>query len=184
MATKDEDVQRARSRVALTVYVMTVLGTLAWLGAVAAAPYLRSRGHGAAASLIYAVFSPVCHQIPARSFHWAGFPMAVCGRCLGIYAGFLAGLLAFPPVERLSLKSRPGSGLLRDRLPKARVFLAFSFPMALDFAAGLLGLWNSTNAVRFATGAVWGALLPFYFLPGVLGLFARRAVLANRAAKP
>src|SRR5512135_2770588 len=151
--------------IARWVYSATVLGSLSWLGAIVLAPYLRSRGHGAAASFLYTLFAPVCHQIPARSFHLAGFPMAVCGRCLGIYAGFLAGLLAYPLIERLSSKEDPGPRPRRIRLPGPRVFLAFSLPIGLDFAAGLFGLWASTNAVRFATGVVWGAILPFYFLP-------------------
>lgn len=184
---------RLSNRLARSVYGATVLGSLAWLGAVLLAPYLRSRGHGAVASFIYAIFAPVCHQIPGRSFHLAGFPMAVCGRCLGIYAGFQAGLLGYPLIERLSARSNPGSPPFRCRLPRPRVFLALSLPIGLDFAAGLFGLWDSRNAVRLATGVLWGVLLPFYFLPGVLGLFARRvkggppassAGLANRAIKP
>lgn len=193
MATADDDGESVRDRLAHLVYAATVLGSVLWLGAVVLAPWLRSRGHVAAASFIYSIFAPVCHQIPARSFHWAGFPMAVCGRCLGIYAGFLAGLIANPWVERFSPRRDVGSRPHRYRLPRPLVFLAFSLPIALDFAAGLIGLWDSTNTVRFATGALWGGLLPFYFLPGVLGLFARRAErgprpaeagLDNRGAKP
>ena len=192
MDATNEEVSGARNGLARTIYLATFLGTVAWLGAIVLAPYLRSRGHGAAASFLYALFAPVCHQIPGRSFRLAGFPLAVCGRCLGIYVGFLAGLLGYPWIDRLTSKRSLGTGPRRYGLPKPRVFLAFSLPIGLDFAAGLIGLWDSTNAVRFATGAAWGALLPFYFLPGVVGLFARRAGggarppgagLDNRAAK-
>src|SRR5699024_9330561 len=40
------------------------------------------------------LFHGLCHQIPERSFWINGQPMAVCSRCFGIYAGFLAGLIS------------------------------------------------------------------------------------------
>ena len=43
-------------------------------------------------------FAAVCHQIPDRSFAWAGAPLAVCARCLGLYAG--AALAAALPLPR------------------------------------------------------------------------------------
>jgi uncharacterized membrane protein len=38
----------------------------------------------------------------------------------------------------------------------------------VDAAGNLLGIWTSLNAVRFLTGIVWGLILPFYFLVGLL----------------
>jgi uncharacterized membrane protein len=151
------------------VFALTLLGTLAWLGAILLAPVLRSRSSGAA-PFLYAVFSPICHQIPGRSFFISGFPMAVCGRCFGIYAGFLAGVLLYPFVR----------GFRRLALPSARLFVLASLPAGLDVLLGLSGVWQSPIGVRFATGLVWGSLLPFYFITGVaelvLGLTGRKAV--------
>ena len=39
------------------------------------------------------VFSFLCHQDPSRTFHPGGEPLAMCARCVGVYAGFL---LAWP----------------------------------------------------------------------------------------
>ncbi len=83
------------------VWLAALLGILVWNGAVFLAPLLRGRGHPLSA-LIYAAFAPTCHQLPGRSFYLCGFPLPVCGRCLGIYAGFLLGVLAYPFVRGFS----------------------------------------------------------------------------------
>jgi uncharacterized membrane protein len=151
-------------RTVLLVYGFTFIGTLAWIGAIFLAPYLKSRSSGAAASFLYAIFSPVCHQIPSRSFYFHGFPLAVCGRCLGIYAGFLAGLVIYPFAR----------GFSKIALPSGRLFILLSLPVGADFVGGLLGLWASPNWIRFSTGFLWGVILPFYFMTGVSELLLRR----------
>ncbi len=151
------------------VYVLTFVGTLLWLAAIWAAPLLRARGFRGAA-LFYAAFAPVCHQRPERSFFASGYPLAVCGRCLGIYLGFLAGVLVFPWLGR-----RFGG-----RVPPARLLIALTLPIGFDAAGNLLGLWASGNAVRLATGFVWGAVLPFYFIPGVAEAGLQRAARKHK----
>jgi len=150
-----------RNRI-LPVYLVTLIGTLAWLGAIVLAPYLRSRGIPPA-RFIYFCFSPVCHQIPGRSFSVFGYPMAVCARCLGIYFGFLAGMGLYPLLR----------GFSKVRLPKAKIFLAVSLPIVADTAGNLLGLWATTNILRLATGILWGTILPFYFVAGLAELASR-----------
>lgn len=142
------------------IYGLTVAGSAMWLASLALAPYLRSRGVRLNA-LIYAVFAPTCHQIPSRCFHLWGFPMAVCGRCTGIYAGFLAGLLAVPWLV----------GLARVRMPRPFVFIALTAPVGADALGNFFGLWSTGIWLRFATGAIWGAMLPFYLLAGLYGVF-------------
>jgi uncharacterized membrane protein len=146
-------------------YAVALLGTLAWIAAIFLAPYLRSRSSGAA-SFLYAIFAPVCHQIPGRCFHFRGFPLAVCGRCLGIYVGFFGGLTVYPFVR----------GFTKLALPSVRLFVLLSLPAGIDFAGGLVGAWTSPIWVRFGTGLVWGVLLPYYFLTGVCELLLWRSV--------
>jgi len=146
------------------VFVLTLLGTLAWLAAILLAPVLRSRS-SEAAPFLYALFSPICHQIPGRSFFLRGFPMAVCGRCLGIYTGFLAGLVLYPFVR----------GFRRIALPPVKLFVLVSLPAVVDFLLGISRIWESPIGVRFATGFAWGGLLPFYFITGVSELVLWRA---------
>jgi len=138
------------------IYVMTLAGILIWLAAIILAPWLRSRSSGLSPYL-YACFSPLCHQVPGRSFALFGFPLAVCARCLGIYAGFLGGMVLY------SIR-RDFAGV---RLPKTAFFLALSAPIVLDTAANGLGLWATPNLVRFFLGFLWGLILPFYFLTGL-----------------
>jgi uncharacterized membrane protein len=153
------------------VYILTVAGAFLWIGAIFLAPWLAGRGAAGAARVIYFAFSPICHQISDRCFTLGGHPLAVCGRCLGTYAGFAAGLLLYPLVR----------GFSRIALPPAWVFLMSILPMALDGAAGVAGIWASPIGIRFATGFAWGTVLPFYFVTGVADFFvARRSRSAAR----
>jgi uncharacterized membrane protein len=159
-------------RTVLTVYILTAAGIMIWLFFIFLAPALAARGSAGAARLLYGAFSPICHQIPGRCFSFQGHPLAVCGRCLGIYTGFAAGLVLYPFVR----------GFSKIELPSVRVFLPLTLPLALDGAAGILGIWASPIGVRFATGLVWGLVLPFFFVTGLADLFlARRKRAAARA---
>ncbi|MBN1938031.1 MAG: DUF2085 domain-containing protein [Candidatus Aminicenantes bacterium] len=150
-------------RLVIRIYALTAAGAILWLGAVAAAPWLRSRGSGAA-GLFYTCFGPVCHQDPGRSFHLWGYPLAVCARCLGVYMGFAGGLILYPFVR----------GFSSTRLPVLRTLIAASFPIVFDTGANVLGLWDTAGMLRFLTGFLWGLVLPFYFLTGLAELFASR----------
>jgi uncharacterized membrane protein len=156
--------EAAVRRTVIPVFALTLAGTLAWLSAIFLAPYLKSRSP-AAAAFLYSLFSPVCHQIPGRSFTFDGYPLAVCGRCLGIYTGFLAGLAIYPFAR----------GFSRISLPPGSLFLLLSVPIGLDFAGGFLRIWASPIGLRFAVGALWGVLLPFYFITGVSELVLWRS---------
>lgn len=151
-----------------TVYLLAAAGAAVWLAGVFAAPWLAGRGASGAARFVYSVFSPLCHQIPNRCFTLQGHPLAVCVRCLGIYTGFAAGLVLYPLVR----------GFSRPTLPSGRTLLLMTSPMALDAVAGIAGVWSSPVAVRFATGFLWGTLLPFYFIAGVADFLAARRVRA------
>lgn len=126
--------------------------TAGWLAAVAAALVLVGLaalpplvGEGLRAALMHG-FAAVCHQMPERSLHVDGVPLAVCHRCLGIYAGVLLGALVFPLMPR---------GLLRGR--RAGVLLVLcGLPTAADWAVDVLDLWANTPVSRMTTGALFG----------------------------
>ncbi|HPW18756.1 MAG TPA: DUF2085 domain-containing protein [Candidatus Aminicenantes bacterium] len=166
------------ARTVRAVYAATAAVAVLWLLGIFLAPWLAARGAPGASRALYALFSPVCHQAAGRCFTLLGRPLAVCGRCLGIYAGFAAGLLAYPLLRGLSAE---------PALPPARAFVLAVLPLAVDGTAGVLGLWRSPLGLRFATGLAWGTLLPFYALAGAVGLARllreRRAerALENRA---
>ena len=138
-----------------TVYFFTIIGTLVWIGAIFLAPYLKNHSYPLH-HVIYAAFSPICHQIESRCFVLFEHPLAVCTRCLGIYFGFLAGSLAYPLIR----------GFKQITLPRTRTFLLVSAPICIDAAANFTGLWSTGGWVRFLVGAIWGLILPYYFIPG------------------
>jgi uncharacterized membrane protein len=145
------------------IYTSTLMGIVLWIILIVLAPYLKSQS-SFLAKFIYAVFAPTCHQIPSRCFHIFGHPMAVCSRCMGIYAGFFLGTVVFPFIRGFSAPS----------FPRARAIILFSVPMAIDVAGHLSGMWSSSNATRFLTGVLWGIILPFYFIAGISDYFLRR----------
>lgn len=154
------------------VWLLTVCGALAWLAGIFLAPWLAAHGASGASRVVYSLYAPVCHQIPSRCFWLQGHALAVCGRCLGIYAGFAAGLFLYPLVR----------GFSRPTLPAALLFALLTLPLAVDGLAGFVRIWRSPIGVRFATGFVWGAILPFYFVAGLADLLrARKDRAAARA---
>lgn len=120
-------------------YWLLVAGSLGWLGLVVLAPWARSQSWPVS-GLLYAFFAPVCHQIPERSFHCFGFPLAVCHRCTGLYTGFTVGLLVLPYLHRVRA----------FLLARSRVILIFFAPLVIDVA---LFKWNVPMS-RFVTGLV------------------------------
>ena len=157
------------SRQARLVYVLTLLGIIVWISAIVLAPYFRSRGIRLG-SLIYAAFAPTCHQIPSRCFRLWGFPLAVCGRCIGIYAGFLAGTILLPLFRWIGRKTPPRPIFL----------ILLSVPIGADALANFLGLWATPIGLRFVTGLAWGFILPFYLVAGLNGLFVKDAPAAGK----
>lgn len=123
-----------------------LLACLCWLGLVLAPPLAAAVGWPYA-DLLHWLLHPVCHQIPERSFHLLGEPLAACTRCTGLYLGFTLGVAAWPHLPRLAraLAARP------------RWVLVFMVPLAVD-------VWVDNTALsRFATGLV--AAFPCALLP-------------------
>jgi uncharacterized membrane protein len=150
-----------RKKIAL-VYGLTAAGTLVWLAGIFLAPLLGSL-EVRWAGLVYAVYSPVCHQLPSRSLWAWGFQLGVCARCLGIYLGFGAGVALYPVIR----------GFRRVRLPDTKAFLALSAPIVIDTAGNFLGIWRSAGLARLIFGLLWGFILPYYLITGFAGLRLR-----------
>jgi uncharacterized membrane protein len=112
----------------------------------------------------YGSFGTVCHQIPERSFHLEGFPLAVCARCFGLYVGAAAGVLFYPLARGLARRDAPGRAWL----------LAAAAPTTIDFALGFFGVWENTHWSRFLTAFLLGAAAAFYIVPGLVELASRR----------
>lgn len=153
----------------LAVWIIATVFTLAFVGLVMLAPVARAHGYDFGALLIYEAFGKICHQSPARSFYLEGHPFAVCARCAGIYFGFAGGMLLYPL----------GRSLNSVDAPARKWLIAGAAPTVLDFALDLFGLWRNTHLSRSLTGALLGAVIALYVVPGLMDLgrmiFARRA---------
>jgi uncharacterized membrane protein len=130
------------------------------VGMILLAPAARAHGWGVSSLVLYQAFKPICHQIAERSFHLEGFPLAVCARCTGLYAGLLAGLLCYPLAR----------GLKRADVPRREWVIAAALPTSIDFALGFFGLWENTHWSRFLTALVLGGSAAFFVMPGLIGL--------------
>jgi uncharacterized membrane protein len=143
------------------LHAALVVACLAGLGVVVAAPWAAHRGWWGA-SLLYALFDPVCHQIAERSFHLWREPLAVCHRCAGLYLGFALGVASWP------LLPRRAAMLL---LAQPRWILAFAAPLLIDAV-----LVPNVAASRFSSGLL--AAFPV----ALLGLVAAAQLAAGSTA--
>ncbi len=143
--------------------ILTLFGIAIWIALIFLAPFLRSVD-SPWQILVYAIFSPTCHQIDSRCLLFFGSPLAVCARCLGIYLGILFGALFF-------LYKIPTS----PPLPQAKTFVLLTCPMVLDGLGNLFGIWHSPHFLRLGVGALWGSMLPFYFIPGLADALSKRS---------
>jgi len=142
----------------LFIYLLSG-AALAWCFLFISVPLLLN-GNGTqqtAGAMLKLFFRPVCHQMPGRCLEICSTPMAVCGRCAGIYLGFAAGLALYP----LLRKRLSGYG---PRLLAA----AAAIPACLEAVLEkLLGI-NTGNWARFGTGLWLGGFLAWVLLPSVL----------------
>jgi len=132
---------------------ITVLLSGTILAGIFLAPWRQARWP-AISGFIYALYSPLCHQQPLRSYFLAGQQLAVCSRCSGIYAGFFLSTLLYP-LWRKKLK------IWAEARPALIIILAM--PLGLDFLLNLLSLWDSPLVIKTITGLVWSSCLPFFW---------------------
>ncbi|MBD0273291.1 MAG: DUF2085 domain-containing protein [Acetobacteraceae bacterium] len=142
-------------------------------GLIVLAPLARGAGWAALSWVLYRAFGVACHQMPERAFHVAGHPLAVCARCWGLYAGALAGLLAYPLARSLARTDAPWRGWL----------LLAAVPTSIDFLLGVTGLWENTHASRFWTALPLGAAAAFYISPAVIELSLSATLRSPRGGR-
>lgn len=159
-----------------------VLGIQALLPA--AAPVLMASGRSALGQLLYAIYAPLCHQLPERSFFLfgsqiaytlqelehllgadvplryigdpvVGYKLTVCQRDVATYGAMWLAGLTFVPLRR---RLRPLS---------LKAFALLCLPVAVDGFGQLFGVWDSTPWRRVITGALFGAACIWLAYPHV-----------------
>jgi len=157
----------------ILIYVLTLAGAIVLLATIFLAPFLKNQ-LPIVSDLIYAVYSPLCHQDSSRCFALFGYPLAVCTRCLGVYGGFLLGTCFYPLFRDLRTLS----------LPQKEVLIAISLPIVIDAMGNLFHLWMTNEWIRLLTGILWGSILPFFLIPGLIDMLLNKISTAKPHALP
>lgn len=136
----------------MRVVAVSLVAALAlWVAAIVAAPVAAGSRHDApvvCALATYTAGSFVCHQRPERSFHIAGRPLAVCGRCTGLYVSGLAGGVA--------MLLAGAAGKPRSTSHDRPLLCAAAVPTALSWSLEHAGLAAQSNAIRAAAALPLG----------------------------
>jgi uncharacterized membrane protein len=109
-------------------------------------------------AIIFSVGTVICHQLPERSFFWAGQPLPVCARCTGLYVSGALGVVAWIAIRvarRRPIAIDPGVAL--------RLLAIVSVPTAVSLVGGMAGLWDGSNVTRawlaVPLGGIAGAIV-------------------------
>jgi uncharacterized membrane protein len=130
-----------------------------WLVLVISPPFLGEAG----AWVVTQALSLFCHQLPDRTLVIDGTPLAVCHRCLGIYAALAVAAVAYVVLRRYDSFLGPNAGW---------VLAASVVPPGVDWFGGVVDLWPNTPATRMATGAVFGIAAGYYLARAFADLFS------------
>lgn len=101
------------------------------------------------------LFRVLCHGRVERSLPLFDVPMPICSRCTGIYVGMLIGIALFPLIR-----------WLRERTMRVVALIAIT-PLGIDGVTQLLGLRESINPLRIATGLIAGLAFGLWILSAV-----------------
>ena len=134
---------------------------LGWALVLPLAPRVAAGLHGAevrpGAWVLYGLGSLICHQLPDRSFHTAGVPWPVCGRCAGLYLSGALGI-AVALVARGRVRAPASAGRKWRAL-----LIAAALPTLMSWAFERLGWWAPASETRallaVPLGAAIGAVL-------------------------
>lgn len=130
-----------------------------WLALVISPPFLGEAGGW----LVAQALSLFCHQLPDRTLIVDGTPLAVCHRCLGIYAALAVATGGYAVLRRYD-------GFLGSHA--GWVLAASVVPPGVDWLGGVVDLWANTPVSRIATGAVFGVAAGYYLARAFADLFA------------
>ena len=95
-------------------------------------------------NIMYSLGDRLCHQKAERSFFLNGNQMPFCARCTAIWGGLAigVGIMVFYALQ------------LNEKF--LIIIVCGIVPLALDGVGQLVGLWESTNSLRFITGIAAG----------------------------
>ncbi len=145
------------------IYSIILAISILWCGGILIAPYWAGEPgiKGDISEYTYTFFAKSCHQIDSRSHHLCEHKLGVCSRCTSIYFAFLAGVILYPFIRKLS----------NIDLPSLFWLLIPVGLMILDVALDLLDVQKNSFITRDITGGIIGIVLPFFIIPGTIRVF-------------
>lgn len=150
-------------QLAKKIYFTILIFSFVWLLMIFIAPVFMNSGGALekAGSVIYIFFSKVCHQDDSRSFWFHEHKLAVCSRCVWIYAGFFFGTSVYPVKYKLNNIIPPSVWIL----------ITAVLLLIADVSLDITGIIPNTIYSRSVTGFIIGSVLPFYIVPGFVKFF-------------
>jgi len=143
-------------------------GAILYAGLPWLAPLAKASGHPLIGELLFRIYTPLCHQLPERSFFVCGHQVGFCHRCVALYTSIVAAGLLFALLRRrikpISLKI--GGLLLLPILIDGLTHMADDLS-GLGFrgggdAIGTLNFW-----LRMITGTLVGIVMLLAVYPRV-----------------
>ena len=130
--------------------LLPLLVSAGWVALLTATPLMP----GWAGAVVYGLCAYICHQIPERSFHLAGFQLPVCARCLGIYLGVSGGVAYawLRPITGRAMLATPAREF-------RRLAVVAAAPTVLTVALEAAGFWHPSNGTRALAGLPLGILV-------------------------
>ncbi|MGM0366386.1 MAG: DUF2085 domain-containing protein, partial [Actinomycetota bacterium] len=108
-------------------------------------------------SLANKIGSSVCHQIPSRTLVIGGIYLPLCGRTTGIYLGFLISAIILFFLFSKENELAPLYVLI--------IFFLLIASTAIDWVLSHLGIYESSNNIRFITGFLAGSSITAIIFP-------------------
>lgn len=125
---------------------------LPWLS-----PLAKASGHPLLGALLFSLYTPLCHQLPERSFFVYGHQVAFCHRCAAMYGSIvLAGLLFALLRHRLRPTSLKVAGLLLLPITVDGLTHLVDDVLGLGFRGGGDAIGTPNFWLRMLTGALVG----------------------------
>jgi uncharacterized membrane protein len=134
---------------------------LPWLS-----PLARAAGYERTGQLLFLLYTPLCHQLPERSFCVHGYQVAYCHRCTAMYTSIVAAGLLFSAVRRrlMPMSLRAAGLLLLPILLDGGTHLIDDV-LGIGFRGGGDGIGSLNFALRMFTGLLVGVVVLLALYP-------------------
>ncbi len=145
--------------------IIANVGLLLYAGLPWLSPWLSVNGHPLLGALIFALYRPLCHQRPERSFCLCGRQVAFCHRCAAVSAALALGSLGYRAVRsRLAPAPLWAGWLLAAPLLLDAGSHAINDALGLGWRGGGDAPWSVNFLLRMTTGALFAlaALVTIY----------------------